>query len=215
MRNFDLEKIRFFSIIGGMCLVLILVVWKAYDFLPKETFETNNNFVQKPEKNTTIVKAKTNKEENFIENNVENEDEEENIIEDNVEEIKYQVSFEDKKKNLKPLETIYDDSINPNIKTPEQVSTTDYSSSDMFAKAQEYIEDQAYDMAISEYNDILNITDNISTKAKCYDGIAKTYELQRKFGSAIFNAQKANSTEASDTRKNYLNYLYEKTGYKK
>ena len=219
MRNFDLDKVRFFSIIVGMCLVLVLVVWKAYDYLPREENDNQNieyedpTYIDAEEQPQSISEIAN---QYMMKQTNQSESKQFEMIEKEPIAIVPKQNLADKRKNLIPLETIMDDPVFEKLKKNAQnIQKKEDEMTEMLSKAEEFLNDNAFDMAILEYQDIINITENEDTKAVCYDNIAKIYEKQRRFGSAIVNAQKANSIIPTETRKNYLNSLYEKTGYKK
>lgn len=181
MKNFDIEKIRFLSIIAGMCFVLILVVWKAYDFLPAEEITKINNTINTT--NYSKIQEQDNEEYAKNENIEQIKDALDNTKEnENDTDIEPPVTLNEKKKLLKPLETIYEDitapQIKPQTKQQEKVKEKekDNSMDEMLAKADEFYNDGAFDMAISEYQDIIRITENDEIKALCNENIKKIYE---------------------------------------
>ena len=187
MKNFDLEKIRFLSIIAGMCIILILVVWKAFDYLPTENIPNSNNIEETVFANTNNQEYEDNSNYDNTEqdNDISSEDNEfasENIEDDSntIETFESKINLNEKKKFLKPLETIYEDiatpQIKPQAKQQDKVEEKDDSMDEMLAKADEFYNDGAFDMAISEYQDIIRITENDGIKALCHENIKKIYE---------------------------------------
>ena len=70
-----------------------------------------------------------------------------------------------------------------------------------------------YQKAIEYYNSLLeNSSDNNSLKAICYESLAEIYAKQKRYGTAIVNAQKAYSTEPTPSRKFLQAKIYFKAG---
>ncbi|MCQ2754644.1 MAG: hypothetical protein MJ231_06320 [bacterium] len=70
-----------------------------------------------------------------------------------------------------------------------------------------------YSKAIECYNSLLEAeSGNSSIKAICYEGLAEVYAKQKRYGTAIINAQKAYSSEPTSTRRFLLAKIYYKAG---
>jgi tetratricopeptide (TPR) repeat protein len=113
---------------------------------------------------------------------------------------------EEKQKNkkrisLNKLEEINEDESIPEIKTNE------------FEKADSLRAEQKYESAVYEYEKIAKSTDDYKVKAKCYEEIAITYAVMKRYGTALPYAEKAYNTEANVNRQFLLARLMYKTGH--
>ena len=83
---------------------------------------------------------------------------------------------------------------------------------DLFQKALSLRNDEKYESAVYEYQQIISSTDDNDIKAKCYQEIALTYASIKRYGSALANAQKAYNMNPSTEKELILARLYYKTG---
>lgn len=190
MDKFNLESAKFVSIVIGICFIFIMVVWKAFDYIPQTEVQKN------------IVIEENIKEEASSINDTE-EDVNENYNEDSTE-----LSAVNQNKNTSKIEI---QKITPLEPIEEETLTSD-SFENTLEKAKNYNENGQQALAVSEYQKASSATDDAELKAKCYEEIALIYAKSRRYGSALSAAQRAYNTSPSTAREVLLARLYYKTG---
>ena len=83
-----------------------------------------------------------------------------------------------------------------------------------FLEAESLLKTKQYDQAIEVYNNILLENENMEIKAKSYEKIAELYAVQKRYGSALSNAQRAFRTSPNSQREFLIARLYYITGEK-
>ena len=82
-----------------------------------------------------------------------------------------------------------------------------------FTKAESLRADKRYESAVYEYEKIAKSSDDDKVKAKCYEEIAVTYAVMKRYGTALPYAEKAYNAEANTERQFLLARLLYKTGH--
>ena len=83
----------------------------------------------------------------------------------------------------------------------------------IFEKADSLRADKMYESAVYEYEKIAKFAEDNKIKAKCYEEIAITYAVMKRYGTALPYAEKAYNTEANIQRQFLLARLLYKTGH--
>ena len=203
MNKFDLHSAKFISIIIGICFIFIIVVWHAYDYLPKS--ETNKS-IQSATK------------EYFDEHRDIREDREEDDNKDlrqesrtiDIEENRGFIKSEENygKKKIEPLEPITEDE----ILNRENSNNSENEIVNIINKAIEAKNNENYSEAVTTLQQALGKTDDDDIKADCYEEIAKIYATTKRYGSALSAIQRAYNLHPTTSREVLLARLYYKTG---
>lgn len=198
MNKFNMESAKFLSIIIGICFVFIMVIWHAFSYLPdtdsnKNIADVSSNISEKKE---VVIETSSLKSNSEVLNQEVGERKEFEVV---------NVVKSAEKKNLEPLETIYED-------TPEKIVKNDNSIEKAFVKAQELRSNNQYVEALSEYQNIISTTDDVKIKAQAYEEIALMYAVLKRYGSALAAAQKSYNLVPTSSREVLLARLYYKTG---
>lgn len=203
MNNFDLSKAKFLSVLIGICLIFIIVIWHAFDYLPKETPEIQNLNEEITETTNDDTSLSNDNEE--ISNDTTGEQE---YIE---EQTPVDIN-QNKRAKLEPLETIYEEESNSQekINVPEQNQGNNIES--ILKRAKDLSLNQDYESAITEYKSILSSSTDENIKATCYENLALIYAVQKRYGTALTNANKAYNIEPTVAREVMLARLYFRTG---
>lgn len=221
MNKFDLQSAKFLSIIIGICLIFVLVIWHAFSFLPEED---NTQRIQPevtvPSDNEENVQNIPEDEETNTEEEG-NEDEDEDAVSEsslNKKNETKKITSNDKslsknkqeeQENLEPLEPIDESNT---IDANELKQSDNMSFSDIINKANEYKMARNFNEAIEEYKKAISVTDVSADKAICYDNLALIYAVTKRYGSAIIAAQKAYNAQPNINREFMIARLYYKTG---
>lgn len=190
MNKFDSRMMTFWGSLILICLVFLIIVWHAFSYLPKDT---SNSFEQYEE----LAQQET----------VSNENEEktaEQADEDFSEEDIDEPVISSKPKNN--LEIILDNEL------IENNGKKDNTNQNLLEKARELKSNKNYSEAIEEYNKIITSSDDAKLKAICYEEAAIIYALNKRYGSALSNAQRAYNMAPTSSREILLARLYYKTG---
>ena len=221
MNKFNLESAKFVSIIIGICLIFVMVVWHAFGYLPNKS---SNN--QLPQEEVVASEEQNLEEESERAEQIEELSEDDEAYKERIaaeearlqeearaREIQHQRAREaEEVRNVEPLESISDDEINnqETIKADNKFEEQDLSA--MLNKAQEYVGGEKYALAISECQKALNIAPSAEEKALCLEKMAEIYAIQKRYGSAMSAAQKAFNAAPNTRREVLLARLYYKTG---
>lgn len=205
MDKFNLESAKFVSIIIGICFIFIMVIWHAFDYLPKNDTSISGAVdieqISKIEDTTAM-----NSEEKVV---MEKKTTEPVIIQSpNKETPKQDVVVEQqyKAEEIKPLEPL------ETIDMSDVTSEKSLQLKEFFDNAENYKRNNQLVSAVNEYQKALSVAEDAETKAQCYEEIALIYANIKRYGSALSAAQKAFNMSPSTPREVLLARLYYKTG---
>ncbi|MBQ7765194.1 hypothetical protein IJ384_07510 [bacterium] len=192
MNKFNVDSAKFLSILIIICIIFILVIAHAYNYLPKnedmsriEDLNFNNNYVETEHKNS-------------VKKNDVNADEYN----------KNQTNKEIKSKNKAAFETIDEEKL---IANNGLVSEDETNIESLIKKARNLKNENALD-AVSQYQNIIKLTDDNNIKATCYEEIALILAQNKRYGSALGAIQRGYNLAPNTTREFLLARLYYKTG---
>lgn len=226
--NFDFASKRSLLILLFIFLVFFLLIGKAFDYIPKEQENINNQeflnmnkMVTKNDANKENISGSTNEmtENETTKNDLETEPKQEDIKENeevaksNNDKTETQiipseglVPIEEKEFNLTPIQVDKVNNSNEIFKNEIQ---------EKLAKAKTLKQNSEYEEALVVYKDILTKDISKDLFVVCYEDMANIYINQKRYGSAIVSLQKANKVSYSSSRENLIKQLYEKSGITK
>lgn len=217
MQKFSTSNMKFIGLIIAVCFIFAIVVRHAYDYLPKSTNTDKGEFtnptvvnIQLPsnyeeeedstdEYNDEIIET----EQNVYDNEEEEEKEEEKEIAQHKQKPKLVVVPE-----LEPLESISSEK----QKTVSNEVISESSFEYKFLAAMKLKRNRDLASAITSFESALSYATSASEKADCYEQIAECNAIQKRYGSAIINAQKAYNLTKKSSTEVLLARLYYKTG---
>lgn len=215
-----------------ICMIFVLLIGKAFDYLPdtqedtnavnvadinrmlaiknansraaqdvnKEVVNAENTAAEQPAANQTAAPA--------VEEQASQSSQEQLDEPPTIQEIEAKPSAEEA---LKPI----DDSEIPGeaIPNPEEAKApvvVKKTVSERMADAKVLKVQGNFEKAITEYKAIASEASTPAEQANCYEEIANIYVLQKRYGSALIFAQRANKISPSPSREALLKNLYEK-----
>lgn len=205
MQNFDLESARKYIILIIISACFVLLVWHAFEYLPKEETELKNiteqetvdeNYIQDPSS------SDSEEQENSVDND-ESESNDESIESEKV------VDQQEINKNTDKFTLL------ENIPEGEQISSNEQSAENfaqVFDKACELKTKGEFAEAIKEYMSALVLAKTDEERARCYEETAYIYAKSHKYGSALSAAEKAFNSYPTTSRELLLARLYYKSG---
>ncbi len=189
MGNFDSKTAKIMIALIAIFTMIVVCLPYAYRNVQNDTEKEINK------QNEYSVPVQN---ERFNSNDIKrrfNNDEDDNSVSEEKE-----VRKSEKKPKIK-LEEINEDEQIPEIEN------------NIFEKANSLKSDKKYESAVYEYEQIAKKTDDNKVKAKCYEEIATTYAVMKRYGTALPYAEKAYDTEATADRQFLLARLLYKTGH--
>ena len=203
MNNLKSSTLKYLGLIIFVCVVFMIIVGQAYNYIPVE----EKNIIQTQQNpSPTIIKYEPEyKTESVTQNN-----EQEEITNNNETFFKRQENSITKQKftiipELEPLEPI-----NKTLKKEENTNATTFESK--LKTAKQFRKNREFEKAIIEFQTALELIENEDEKALCYEEIANTFAITKRYGSAITYAQKAYRIKPSSSLEFLLARLYYKTG---
>lgn len=224
--NFDFASKKTMLILLFICMIFFLLIIKAFDYLPDEQDMSNNeNNEELVYPNHEVKTENINKTEDQVDSS--KDDDSDNEISEQDEALK----VEQKNTN----EELKDVQASSKVRTPEptealipiEEGVSDLNSSKIQENTPPNIEDSArqsfekavslkqngeYDAALEVYRSILANDSNKKYSAQCYEDMANIFAIQKRFGSALVYAQKANKIEKTPSRERLIQTLLQKTG---
>lgn len=190
MENFDIKKARLVSITIGICLIFVLVVANAYKYLPEEDIAQTpkKEIIKESFDNKKVIKSINNDDIDIEENSLNDNSNLENDIEE-------------------PLEIDLENNIEQQVS-----SSNDKQIDDILKNAMRLLYEKNYSSSIFEFEKALEIADNNTDKAFCYDKIALNYAFQNRYNKSLEMAKKAYSTLPNSQREFFIARLYNKMG---
>lgn len=210
-----------------ICMIFVLLIGKAFDYIPNETEDVNNStpsnmqglltrnnnpqvsMQAEMQKMDAAKSQEESDEESQKENLAKQADVDIVLQEQKTEQAKV---FPTPEEALKPIDES-EISAEP-IPNPEIVNNSNSEAApekEDFSTAGMLKEQGNYEEAINLYKKIATTKSVASEKANCYEEIANIYVLQKRYGSALIYAQKAYNLSPSPSREILLKKLYEKT----
>lgn len=199
MDKFDIRTAKFLSIILGICLIFILVVWNAYKYIPQEISTLDPSY-ESEQQISSEASAMT--EEQTSE---EQESEADEISEEDIDAPPTNIE----PKKIEPLEPISEEEI---VENTNSVAVEDKNFDTVLNRAREYKKNKQYSESISEFKMALDSTNDEKLKAVCYEEMAVVYAMSKRYGSAMSAAQRAYNILPTSSREILLARLYYKTG---
>lgn len=200
MNKFNLESIKFASVIVIICLLFIMLVWNAFKYLPKDD---DNNYQE----------ISVSKEERFLEEDTLKNDASEEI-EESEEDISDEVgnSFNEniQKKQQEKFFIVKDETINEEVLNKE--NSVNDNIQEMINNAKSLKSENKLDEAISTLESASSLTEDNNVKVECFDEIATIHAKNKRYGSALSYAQKSYNLNPTNEREILLARLYYKIG---
>lgn len=208
MNKLNSSTIKYLGLIVFVCIVFMIIVGQAYNYLPVEEKNNLSNQATVP----TIIKYEAEYKQDYTEQN------QTNNTEDNEQQVRTVIEKRNKKTSttnpnfvvvpeLEPLESINKDNKINSSSTSEQPSYDD-----KLKTAKKFRKNREFEKAIVEYQTALELAENEDEKAFCYEEIANTFAITKRYGSAITYAQKAYKIKPTSSVEVLLARLYYKTG---
>ena len=229
--NYDFASKKTLLILLFICLIFFMIIMKAFDYIPSEEEgvepqnipNINRTISQAPDNNVKVQNTTSDTRTGTVqEQNAEPLDEpplkagapaiENEAAQQNQEQLSdVQQSQPNPEEELRPI----DDNEIPGeaIPNPEEqyapkkaVSTT----KSKLATASSLKEAGDYSAAVEIYKELAEQESNLQLKANYYEELANLFVLQKRYGSALIYAQKANNIVPTVSREALLKKLYEK-----
>lgn len=196
MGNYD-SKLSKIMIAFLLILIGIIICFPiAYNNAPKTNAEINKQY-----------------DEEFITEDKNNEDELSEDDEQDDIDIEYKKSRKHYKENIDDIDDTAIEPIEEINDNREPVQVESEQNTNIFSSAEQYIKEKNYSQAISEYETIAKNTDDSKVKALCYEKIAYSYAITKRYGTALAFVQRAYNISPSTPRELLLARLYYKTGH--
>lgn len=207
MNNFDLGSKKYMIILMALCLILVLLVVKAFDMAPSSDKENYTPAANAPVANTVPETA------NSVNTNSSVQTDEPVAQEEQTSTIE-----QTQNANAEPTEGITPiDGASENaaaVEDGERKLAQDEELELQFYNIEKYVKNSQFDRALAEYNAILKDAPNVDITARCYEEMAKIYGVTKRYGTAISYAQKAYNMSPTSSREMLIARLYYKTGDK-
>ena len=193
MNKFEFLQKKSFLIVLLLCLLLVFITAASFKYSKPKTINNNN----KPQQE--YVRELTDDDSTEQDNNSIRQENDTNSSEEiqNKKEVDSD-DTSDKKQDISELKTINTDD-NDNDLSP-------------YDKAEQLLEEEKYESAVYEYQQIANNSSDSYEAADCYQKIATIYGYMKRYGTALSFAQKAYNNAPSNEREFLLAKLYFKTG---
>ena len=199
----DSRSLRLVVIGIAMCVLFALVVGNAFKFLPDDPNSVTPISVE--DLNTERADNNERREKALDEENMDEVD----ILKERVRELERELEQSQKIDNTETKSKPYEE-------FSEEEKNTEITSNfyETIENGNKNFNSGNYEAALMSYQEALNGTTKSSEVSMAYVGISKVYAMQRRYGSAISYAQKANnaySTYETKVLLAKLNYVTGKT----
>ena len=194
MNKFDINSAKFLSIIIGICVVFILLIAHAYNYIPKNDIKTDLEVLAPQEELEIKNEEKQTKNTNIDINN---------------NNATRAVSTTHTLSNDNKLETINDEEL---IANNGIILNDETSINTLLENAKTLKINSNFAESIVEYQKIIKLTDDNQIKANCYEEIALILAQMKRYGSALAAIQKGYNLYPNTSRELLLARLYYKTG---
>lgn len=207
--NFDFNSKKYIILLVVICLVFVMFIVKAFDYLPdNEVIDSNDNEIENintPSKinttensdNTVVLKPKKNQKSGVLYRSKLSLTEEQ----PNIEEIDAPIDIVE--------ESVPNDNINENS---NQQLSPDLIALQSIINARNLANKNDLASALEEYKKVLSSQVNNEIKAEALEGIAILYAKNKKYGTALSFAGKAYSTSPSLSRDILIAKIYYSAG---
>lgn len=207
--NFDFNSKKYIILLVVICLVFVMFIVKAFDYLPdNEVIDSNDNEIENintPSKinttensdNTVVLKPKKNQKSGVLYRSKLSLTEEQ----PNIEEIDAPIDIVE--------ESVPNDNINENS---NQQLSPDLIALQSIINARNLANKNDLASALEEYKKVLSSQVNNEIKAEALEGIATLYAKNKKYGTALTFAGKAYSTSPSLSRDILIAKIYYSAG---
>ena len=221
----ELKSKKTLGILILICLIFLILIIKAYSFLPDSDNSSNNIYESENSQVENIVQdqesTNTEEETNIVDNDKNQNrqsDEDEEIIK---RELERQKIREIEKQRMEEIEKKRFENINSQdteLKTDEMNAleqnelTIEVQYNNLFTEASKLYTEKQYVRALEEYQKAANIVSDKELQAKCYEQMSIIYATVKKYGTALAFAQKSFNAAPTTAREILLARLYYKTG---
>ena len=214
MDNYEFNSKKYIFLIIIVCLMFIIFIIKAFDYLPEKTDINDNDSYNSTEYINEINKPL----------NRENINEEVKADDSKTDPDRHKSGHIDffKPKNTEPEKTTLveidtptgvKEDITPQKNNLEYIQTPNSDTAfNSFLKGKNLKKENDYTNALSEFQKAEENADNDELKAMCYENIAEIYAINRKYGTALSFASKAYKLSPSDTREMLIAKIYYQAG---
>ena len=202
MNKFNIESARLLSIIFVICFIFIMVIWKAFDFLPQNETSNNTKIQTIIPKDNRIPSASN--EDEILENNINNEE----VLqdEDNSQEDEFSADYSEGN-DAQPMRELEEGEALSKI-----TENSDQNVQDLLNSAKTKKQEGNFSESIFEYKKVITLTNDTEIKALCYEELAIIDAKQQNYDSALISAQTAYNTSPNTNREVLIARLYYKKG---
>lgn len=200
---FDSRKYMIILIV--ICLTFALIIIKAYDYLPDEEIgrvgeipieEQTNNPVNTDESEQNKVVTENKKPQKH------------GILYKSTDEELDGMTFDEIKA---PKDEIDAETTVEEKKTESQLSSDELLIKSLF-NTKKLLSNKEYSIALNEYKNIIESTQDNIILADCYDGMAEIYAKEKRYGTALTYANMANKASPSLSREFIIAKIYYNSG---
>ncbi len=213
MNYYDFASKKTTLILGLICLIFLIMIAKAFTYIPKESVNDSNKVIQESIDSKQML-DESNKDSENTQEEFNNDDSKESIEPEHMENPDLGERLDENRLRVEERsEDIQNGERNPeNMENSSEELVAADPIEDAFNVARDYFNDNKYQEAVEEYKKILSMTSDVKYQARSYEGIAIVYATNKKYGTALSYAQKAFNMYPSTTREVLLARLYYKTG---
>ena len=215
MDNYEFNSKKYIFLIIIVCLMFIIFIIKAFDYLPEKPDISDNDSYNSTEYINEINKPLNR--ENINSAQVTADDSKTDPDRHKSGHIDF---FKPKKTELEETTIIEIDTptgvkedITPQNNNLEYIQTPNSETAfNNFLKGKKYKKENDYTKALSEFQIAEENADNDELKAMCCENIAEIYAINRKYGTALSFATKAYNLSPSDAREMLIAKIYYQAG---
>lgn len=207
--NFDFNSKKYMVLLVVICLVFVIFIVKAFDYLPDtEVIDSNDNEIENintPSKvnntenseNTVVIKPKKNQKSGVL--------------------YRSKLSLTEEEPNIEEIDVpadIVEESVPKNNidENSNQQVAPDLMALQSIMNARNLANENKLASSLEEYKKVLSAQVNNEIKAEALEGIATLYAKNQKYGTALSFAGKAYSTSPSLSREMLIAKIYYSAG---
>ena len=193
-----------------ICSVFALFIIKAFDYLPDKSVETVNPMVNTQQQ---YINQTNNNQINQTqpENDYDQERHKSGHI-DFMPKVDKESSHSNDYEEIKAPRGTFEEDVNPSGINQTSNLSPDELAIKTFISGVKYINNNDYSNALSELQNIPNITNDKELIAMSYEKIAEMYAIQRRYGTALSFAGKAYNISPNTNREMLIARIYYQSG---
>lgn len=211
--NYDFNSKKYFVLLAIVLIIFIIFIVKAFDYLPEQISNDGNvketivNNINSPAQIKTSNELRKDESDTFDNNDEKHKHGHFDFMPKEDDEVEIEDFPAPKGTNEEKIQT----EENNDTKTSSNMSSEERALK-CIINAQKYKANSDYSNALNEYQKVEDLTDNRELRAMSYEGIAELYAQNRKFGTALAFANKAQNISPTTAREMLIARIYYLSG---